>query len=190
MTDLDKIEASLKGKAWAGDCASALSKGEAMAEKRSHQFRLAMKICAFSLSAVLVAFISSSLTWRYARLSEKTGAGPSDNVLAYVKQLGTHYYPASILNLKDEKGSYADLYYAFVSEKQGYIAVSLHAQSVKIYDLSGTEVFGTNEPLKNFGISGLSFVFSAEIIAKDGASVTFAQQTVDLTPYYNSAVNE
>jgi hypothetical protein len=193
MESIDKIEKELKGHYWQGDPDKAIALGggrNAVHQTRKSFWKTAV---AFVASCLVVCLVSVSVTRYVTRVSEKGGTGDSDDPIAYTKQLGTHYYPASVGTIRDDATIYADLYYAFNTDKWGCVVVAIHQELVKEMSITsgdGLPLSDATVHLSYFGITTLKISYSCKITTMTGASLLISDQSLDLTPYYQSAMNQ
>jgi hypothetical protein len=189
---MDKIEEKLKGHYWQGDPEEAKKRGggssKIKASRRSFLGRVAILACSCLMVSVASVFVT--LAVQNASRADRFGSGGNTDGITYARTLATYCYPAAIYNVADSKSSYADLYYAFNSDKVGFIAVWPNhnvTSSIRIMDSNGNDWFSTTELYGNFGLINLTLSFSAEVITRDNTTVEFPLTTIDLTPFYNSA---
>jgi hypothetical protein len=193
MEEIDKVEEKLKGKGWAGNPEKVKTLGNPediiKVRRRTHwiHFSLAVAAC------LVIGVVSSVITWSInnGKQNSQTGSGTTDDTMTYVKQLGSYYYPTAIGNVSDSSGVYADLYYAFNSEKSNFIAIALNKKAVdslKLLSSSGTAIIALNRSLGSFVSKTLSVTFSAEIKTLSGSIISLPERTIDLAPFYNAVM--
>ena len=191
MEEIDKVEEKLRGKGWSGDPekAKALANPDDVLRVRRHAHWLHLSLAV--VACLVVGVVSSLVTWSvyFGQRSGQTGSGENDDTMAYVKQLGSHYYPTAVGSLSDSANVYADLYYAFNSSQDNYLVIAINkkeAFSVKLYDVSGLPMFSLSREIGSVGSKTLSITFSAEIETLNGSTISLAVRTIDFSPFYNS----
>jgi hypothetical protein len=187
---VEEIEKMLKGSTWEGDAAEArtLGGGEAIAKQRKS--RRLWSILTPVLACLVLLSIAVPLTYHFAKAENTTqaGAGPTDSPISYIKEYSTNIYYYPIYSLTGGGKAFGGLFYSYNSENDEHLTIHLlyqTAQSIEVFDSAGNPFLYTKEANSQYGFSGMSVFFKANVVSESGDVVTFGPMTLDVSPYFN-----
>jgi hypothetical protein len=190
MNDQD-LEKALEGTADSGNPEEAIARGGGVAvvarRKRKRFFSYLIPL----VSVAMAISIAVPLTWYYAKktsLPDDTGAGGSNDPIAYMKLYSKYYYPYSIGSFSQNEIVYGNLFYSFNNQYEQYFTVHLfeeRSSAVEIFASDNTLIAFSQADNSHFTFSGTTFTFHCVFTDLSGNKITMDSLTVDVKPYYD-----
>ncbi len=193
MNDQD-LEKALEGTADSGNPEEAIARGGGVGvvarRKRKRLFSYLIPL----VSVAMAISIAVPLTWYYAKktsLPDDTGAGGSNDPIAYLKDFSRSYYPYPIPSLTSDTLSYGEIYYGWNSASDENLVFHLFlekASSLEIKD-GTTSLLFSRFSNSHLALSGFTIAFTPVVKDLSGATIILNDLSLNLAPFYNAIVN-